>query len=453
MNIPEEIIGLIVDALLSNATSLVEEVDSFDWNVPCGGIEFSTLRNMALVHRSWTNTARRGYWSRALLHGKRLKNAHLDHIRCSYLRELGVLVGDPIIVEDAALPVGQQLESIAYLLRHAPDIRLLYLDIDVRLFNGGHGLFLEQLRRQVNLERLWIGGIVDWHPSLILQALTGLTSLSELALEIEFDIFDVDGLDGDSDSNDNIASNKGVPDDLGLRPNKLTSIAILEPFLEYDSHQLCLDWLLRPRHDFYVKDLTLALNKAGQYEAIRDNGIAACLRECLMQLESLQIMCLVTNSADAKYVQEDTTNRLLASASSLHSFSLCCDKSLRTCRLDIPSTLRDVTIQLEFFPPKEIDELLGSHQLRSSFEETDKNIQSIVSSWGTQTSSSIDRITGKKLTIAIVSSSDPSLKADTGSFALALAFPLASQACTEAGISLWFEMCLSPTSFMKVSFG
>ena len=162
-----------------------------------------------------------------------------------------------------------------------------------------------------------------------------------------------------------------------------------------------------------------------------DRSLPAFLTECVARLECLHISALTRSVEDAIYVQGETTNKLLAAASSsLRRFTLVCEEALQTARLDLPESLNEVTIQINA-GYRDTGEPVPIGLLRSGLTKTDENLQIIVSDWCARQSASSHEAKGKKLKIGLYTTHTE--------YPLARAFPLTLHECERAGISMQFE--------------
>lgn len=429
MHLPLELIDIIAEIILNDAESLFEsDCADADWDYVTewnDSAEFSTLFSMTLVHRSWTNIARRRLWTRAYLDEERLIELPSKQ-RCSFLRELAVSVRESEGVDGTC---DQLIESFATLLDRVPGIRDLHIWFNLCSDCDRHAFFWERFRKLENLEALWIEGIM-WgvRPDHIYRLLSGPGGLLQLIFDCKFDRFEgFDDIDENSAFSDTL--NK-----LGSRPSKLKSVILPSPCNEDPDYRPYTQWLLRPTAGYSIQHLTLCLEERGQYENFDgDHGLPAFLTECIARLECLHILAFARSAEDAVYIQGETINKFLAAASSsLRRFNLMCDDALQTARLDLPESLEEVAIQISA-SNQDNGGPLPIGQLHSNLTKTDENMQVVVSDWCARQSASSHGTKGKKVKIVLYATRMCT------EYPLARAFPLTLHECERAGISMQFE--------------
>ncbi|KAH8110742.1 hypothetical protein DFH11DRAFT_1618425 [Phellopilus nigrolimitatus] len=384
--VPHVILDLVVDILICGMKPLALEVQGRDVE----NLERETFEAMSLVHRTWTGIARRGLWRRAVVNLRNRKTIPRRSLRFQ-LRELAIV---------SRGSGGARSRILTDILCHAPNLQVVYIDIELEEESGNNFLaFIRQLGAQSCLRRLWVMGETARFLRDICIVVSRLQNLRSLVLD-SFDACDhppcsLHGLDNP--------------------PKTLESLAILDHV-----GQACVDWFIRPREGFAIRNLIVMLDNA---EHGRGSPFTAHAKGCLPLLKSLHVLSLLEDE-DAVRLQEYTLKSLqLLKATSLQHFTLTVAGKTFFRNLHLPRTLTELHIR----------HILELQKARERYMELgDESIASIVANLHSSSSSSHL----KKLVISY--SGKGGLEA--GELAmLSAAFSMTLAVCRDMGIILSFK--------------
>ncbi|KAI5118753.1 hypothetical protein M0805_004839 [Coniferiporia weirii] len=349
--IPYLILDLVIDTLIRDRRAIGIDAGEYGYSNSyfyglCG---CKTLWDMTLVHQTWTIFAPRGLWYRAVLNGRDLETARHDLIRCQQLRELAVVFDDDNANTQEGLPSSFLQQSI--------NIKTLYIDVGDACKKEVEN-FLCQLSFQPKLERLWIMGAAQLCTGQICAAVSKMQNLKSLVLGCSVDDF----------------ADVWIPDGIDP-PEKLRSVAILKP-LDW----LYVAWLLQPRGDSNVSELTISLEHDKQLE--ESSEFVSQFYECLPRLKSLHVSTTNATSYDAEYLQTYVLNSLLSKATSLQCFMLSVDK-LDVTHLHLPESVTQLHIHRDLYTSD-----ISDSYYRMELRTDDSSIKSILAGVSRSSSSS-----------------------------------------------------------------
>ncbi|KAL5492621.1 hypothetical protein ACEPAI_4068 [Sanghuangporus weigelae] len=347
IGLPRDVLELVVDVLISFMKPLpLEALATEDYcvtQVDGYGVERHTLQNMSLVHRTWTEVVRRGFWHRVIFRARDLNASGISALapNCMLIRELA-LIG-------SGSDEGPYWTNFTALLLQSPNLRKLYIDMEVQgPTEAGFLQLMQQLRLCSHLESLWLAGDMEDCYKEILLTVSCLPRLKSLVL-------------------DTVVSTEEDIDALReLEPPKnLKSVALVD----------CLDWqyaswLIRPREDHFILDLAFSIEYPDQLEEEPDS--VEYFHHCLRHLRALYISTSSTDGESEQAIHSDCLTALLKRTRELTDFALTAS-TLRTSSLHLPNTVKIFHIHH--------DVQLGSYLSRDSnlLKENDRNIAAIIS--------------------------------------------------------------------------
>ncbi|KAL5536703.1 hypothetical protein ACEPAF_526 [Sanghuangporus sanghuang] len=346
IGLPRDILELIVDVLISFMKPLpLEALATEDYcvtQVDGYGVERHTLRNMSLVHRTWTEVVRRGLWHRAIFRARDMNTSGVFAYapNCALIRELA-LIGSGSDEEP-------YWANFTTMLHQSPNLRKLYIDMEVQgPTEAGFLQLMQQLRLCSQLESLWLAGDMEDCYKEILLAISCLPRLKSLVLDTVV-----------STEEDIEALRELEP------PMNLQSVALFD----------CLDWqyaswLIRPREGHFILDLAFSIEYPDQLEEEPDS--IEHFHQCLRHLRTLYISTSSTDGESEQAIHGDCLTELLKRTRGLTGFALTASM-LRTSSLRLPNTVKFFHIHH--------DVQLGSFLSRDSdmLKENDRNIATII---------------------------------------------------------------------------
>ncbi|PAV19765.1 hypothetical protein PNOK_0469900 [Pyrrhoderma noxium] len=382
--LPKIVLDLVVDLLIQCRDPLPFVVEQ---EKPRNdGLVF---RNLSLVHRSWISSARRGLWSRAIVDASDLNSYPQSAEHCSHLLELA------FEENENESPEHDAWDQLAQVLQRSPNLKILYLDLDVP--HDNFSVFLAQLRLQTSLETLWLSGDAEKDYNDLLLTVPALDSLKSLVI----DCSDEEGVNTDSLS-------------VLHSPVNLKAVAFTES----------VDWgflpfLVRPNAKHSVTDLHLELDD--EYLEMSPE-----LKACLNSLLSLRISTSGTDAETELSIQKRLLNIIFSEVQSLQHLSLSVGPVLRTSELVLPINIRSFHIHHECFAVSACHAQL--------MLENDANIASVILDTSSRFTKE-DRI--QRLTLSFMGS--PEEFERSMQEGLTKIFAKTQDACKQANITLVFR--------------
>lgn len=331
VGIPKVILDLVIETLIKCREPLPYVVEQ---ERPRDSSYDQVFRNLSLVHRSWTSIVRRGLWSRAIIDASDLDTFPQGVERCSYLRELAF--------EENGSPDYDAWEQLAQVLQRSPNIRVLYLDLDVP--HEGLPKLLSQLRLQTSLEVLWLSGDAEAHYRDILLTIPVLVNLKSLVLDCS------------KDDEDEEYEFSGIHPPRGLK-----SVAFTES----------VDWkylafLMSPHDEPTVTNLCIALDD-------EDVSVVNELEKYLPSIVSLRISTSGTDAESESFIQKHIFNGIFSEAQNVQRLTLSVGPILRTPDIILPESTKNFHIHHEMFAESACNSRSAQYML-----DNDANIASII---------------------------------------------------------------------------
>ncbi|KAH8111782.1 hypothetical protein DFH11DRAFT_1611944 [Phellopilus nigrolimitatus] len=302
--VPHVILDFVVDVLIRDRKPLALEASRF-LGRNFRNREYGCLEAMCLVHRTWTSIARRGLWRRAVVDFGVPDSIPPDSLR-RRLRELAITISWPDNV---------QRNFLARIIRQAPNLEVLYVDISGQ--TDDFITFLRKLGSRSHLKRIWMKGELSYYLNDICLAASRLKNLKSLVLEC-------------------LDENKAQPCSLHAfdsPPESLESLAISGRIeLAY------IDWLSKPRKTFTIRDLAVTLDQSSL------SSSRARIEGCLPFLKSLQATITARAEDHAADTQAFLLNALLSRAKNLQRLTLTFRDMVFITSLGLPTALSELHI-------------------------------------------------------------------------------------------------------------
>lgn len=349
--VPAVIVYLVADMLDSERLAFEELVSQIEDNltrnpyVPCP--EEAALRNMSLVHRSWTSAAQRALRRRQNVVGlkdlhKLLRNPHVG----PWVRELSFT--SPTLTHywsgfEGLDDIAEVSRLLLVLLKLCPNVRKLYIK---SCFNhkgdlSSFGSILQEIGSLPRLDTLWLTHYrafygTDDTPNLpdFCAQLPRMKALKRLSLN-GWSTFPL--RDRTSDAH--------LPESLdSLSPTaNLKTLSFALPFHCDFQHTGLLSWILRPRKDFLLTSVDVSCRDLFTLSVQEPMQLFGALFPLLPHIKHLRLQACSFEIKPMEFIEKCVA---------LKSLVLVYDDEITSERIPLPPTLRHLQIHFVRYPDR-----------------------------------------------------------------------------------------------------